>query len=262
LRRAGAGALIDPLFNRKLSFRRRWKHGIFLLLRIGVLPTLRVLLRFKIHGLQNVPRRGGALIIGNHVHNSDPILMLSASPRPVLWMAKEEVWKLPVLRWFATQAGAFPVKRGTFDRDAIRTAVDTINEGLLVGMFPEGTRSTTGGLKEPFAGASLVALRSGAPVIPCVIVGSEDLPLDSKAGRAHRQKSRFPRVEVWFGEPFVLTARAADGRRYSMAELTDAMMIELARLLPEPMRGIYGGSRSACSHPAVSRDAIAFPGGE
>jgi 1-acyl-sn-glycerol-3-phosphate acyltransferase len=188
--------------------------------------------------------------------------MLSASPRPVLWMAKEEVWKLPVLRWFATQAGAFPVKRGTFDREAIRTAVETINEGLFVGMFPEGTRSTTGGLKEPFAGASLVALRSGAPVIPCVIVGSEDLPFDSKAGRTRKRTSRRPKVEAWFGEPFVLEARAADGRRYSMAELTDAMMIELARLLPEPMRGAYGGKKSEQSHPSVSRRSISFPGGD
>ncbi|HLT19882.1 MAG TPA: lysophospholipid acyltransferase family protein [Thermomicrobiales bacterium] len=254
--------MIDPLFNRKLTFRRRWKHGIFLLLRIFVVPTLRVVLRFRIHGLQNVPKRGGALIIANHVHNSDPILILSASPRPILWMAKEEVWSLPVLRWFATQAGAFPVKRGTFDRDAIRTAVDTINEGLLVGMFPEGTRSTTGGLKEPYAGASLVALRSGAPIIPCVIVGSEDLPFDSKAGRAQRKRRMYPKVEVWFGEPFMLRARADDGRRYSMAELTDAMMIELAQLLPEPMRGVYGGDRSATPHPAISREGIRFPGGD
>lgn len=254
--------MIDPVFNRKLKFRRRWKHVFFLFLRIFVLPTLRVVLRFKIHGLQNVPKRGGALIIGNHVHNSDPILMLSASPRPVLWMAKEEVWNLPVLRWFATQAGAFPVRRGTFDRDAIRTAVETINEGLFVGMFPEGTRSTTGGLKEPYAGASLVALRSNAPIIPCVIVGSEELPFDSKAGRQARDKRGLPKVEVWFGEPFVLSARAEDGRRYSMAELTDAMMIELARLLPETMRGVYGGERSARAHPAVSRTVIAFPGGD
>ncbi len=252
--------MIDPLVNRRLSFRRRWKHGIFLLLRIFVLPTLRLVLRFKIHGLGNVPRRGGALIVGNHVHNSDPILMLSASPRPILWMAKEEVWDLPVLRWFASQAGAFPVKRGTFDRDAIRTAVDTIREGLLVGMFPEGTRSMSGGLKQPFAGASLVALRAGAPIIPCVIVGSSDLPLNgSKAGRSAR-RGCIPRVEVWFGEPFLLESRDADGRRYSMAELTDAMMIELARLLPPLMRGVYRDAAANGSHPAVSRGTIQFPG--
>lgn len=250
--------MLRPLFNRRLSFRRRWKHLIFVLLRIFVLPTLRLVLRFKVHGLSNIPHAGGALVIGNHVHNSDPILILSATYRPILWMAKEEVWDLPVLRWFATQAGAFPVQRGSFDRNAIRTAIDTINEGLLVGMFPEGTRSTTGGLKEPFPGASLVAVRSGAPVIPCVIVGSEDMPFDSKSKRRRR---RYPRVEVWFGPPFMLRPRTEDGRRFSMAELTDAMMLELARMLPEPMRGIYGGRDLSMSHPAVQHDEIVFPGG-
>ncbi len=215
-------------------------------------------MRFKVHGLSNIPPAGGALVIGNHVHNSDPILMLSATYRPILWMAKEEVWDLPVLSWFATQAGAFPVQRGSFDRTAIRTAIDTINEGLLVGMYPEGTRSTTGGLKEPFPGASLVAVRAGALIIPCVIVGSGDLPFDSKT---KRQRRGYPRVEVWFGPAFMLRPRTEDGRRFSMAELTDAMMLELARLLPEPMRGLYRERDLSVSHPAVQRDDIVFPGG-
>ena len=250
--------MFRPVFNRRLSFRRRWKHLIFALLRIFVLPTLRLTLRFKVHGLANIPPTGGALVIGNHIHNSDPILMLSATNRPILWMAKEEVWELPVLRWFATQAGAFPVQRGSFDRAAIRTAVDTIHEGLLVGMYPEGTRSTTGGLKEPFQGASLVAVRSGAPIIPCVIVGSEDLPLNGAKQRPRR--TRYPLVEVWFGEPFVLKPRGADGRRFTMAELTDAMMLELARMLPPALRGIYADHDLAAAHPAVTRQDVVFPG--
>jgi 1-acyl-sn-glycerol-3-phosphate acyltransferase len=250
--------MLRPLFNRQLSFRRRWKHLIFVMLRIVVLPTLRLTLRFKVHGLSNIPSRGGALVVGNHVHNSDPILMLSATNRPILWMAKEEVWDLPVLRWFATQAGAFPVQRGSFDRVAIRTAIDTINEGLLVGMYPEGTRSVSGGLKEPFPGASLVALRANAPVIPCVIVGSDDLPLNGVKQRSRRH--RYPRVEVWFGPPFVLQPRGDDGQRFSMSELTEAMMIELARLLPPAMRGLYADRDLSTSHPAVSRQDIVFPG--
>ena len=184
--------------------------------------------------------------------------MLSATYRPILWMAKEEVWDLPVLRWFATQSGAFPVQRGSFDRNAIRTAIDTIQEGLLVGMYPEGTRSTTGGLKEPFPGVSLAAVRSGSPVIPCVIVGSEDLPLNGVKQRAGRH--RYPRVEVWFGPAFVLNPRAADGKRFSMAELTEAMVLELARLMPPSMRGIYADYDFSVPHPAVQRDDVVFPG--
>lgn len=249
--------MIDPVLNPNLSFRRRWKHVIFLLLRIFVLPTLRVILRFKVYGLDNVPRRGGALIVGNHVHNADPILMLSASPRPILWMAKVEVWDLPVLRWFATQAGAFPVHRGRPDRQAIRVAVETIHEGLLVGMFPEGTRSVTGGLKEPHPGAGLVAIRANAPIIPCVIVGSESLPLN---GKKQRKRLRgYPRVSVVFGKPFRLESRSPDGERYSLEELSDAIMIELARMLPVEMRGLWA-EHDLIPHPAVRRDRICFPG--
>lgn len=248
--------MIDPLYNRRLSFRRRWKHVIFLLLRIFVLPTLRLVLRFKVHGLDNVPRSGGALVISNHVHNADPILILSASPRPILWMAKVEVWSIPVLRWFASQAGAFPVDRGKADRHALAKAVETLKEGMLVGMFPEGTRSVTGGLKEPFTGVSLVAVRSGAPIVPCVIVGSRELPLNG--AKQERRRWRYPRVEVLFGPPFRLNPVGPDGKRYRSDDLTDAMMIELARISPPSMRGIYA-ERNLRSHPAVRRDAIEFP---
>lgn len=248
--------IIDPIFNRRLSFRRRWKHIFFYTLRIFVLPVLRVLMRFRIYGEANIPKRGGALVIGNHIHNSDPILMLSATTRPILWMAKKEVWDMPVLRWFASQAGAFPVDRGRADRHAIRTAVSTIQEGLLVGMYPEGTRSVTGGLKEPFPGAALVAVQAQAPVIPCVIVGSDDLPLNGQKQRAARR--RYPKVEVYFGEPFRLETHASDGSKYRADDLTDAMMIELARMLPPQMRGIYR-DRAGQPHPAVRRDNLVFP---
>lgn len=249
--------MIEPVFDRTLTFRRRWKHIPFLILKVIVVPTLRVLLRFKIHGSANVPKHGGALIVGNHIHNSDPILMLSASPRPILWMAKSEVWTVPVIPWFANVAGAFPVERGKADRKAIKQALGILNEGLLVGMYPEGTRTVTGGLKEPFPGVSLVAIRSGAPVIPCVIVGSDSLPLNG--GKPRRRAGRWPRVEVAFGPPFHLDTHDADGRRYHVDELTDAMMIEIARMLPEQMRGIYR-KRAVASHPAVRRDAIRFTG--
>lgn len=249
--------MIEPVFDRTLTLRRRVKHIPFLILKVIVVPTLRVALRFKIHGSANVPKHGGALIVGNHIHNSDPLLMLSASPRPILWMAKAEIWGVRVVPWFANVAGAFPVERGKADRKAIKQALEILNEGLLVGMFPEGTRTVTGGLKEPFPGVSLVAVRSGAPVIPCVIVGSDALPVNGDKPR--RRAGRWPRVEVAFGAPFHLKTHADDGRRYRLEELTDAMMIEIARMLPEQMRGIYR-ERAAESHPAVRRDEIRFTG--
>ena len=250
--------MFRQVFNDRLRFRRRWKHLIFAVLRLFVLPALRLSMQLKVYGFANIPRSGGALVIANHVHNADPVLILSASTRPVHWMAKKEVWDLPVLRWIATHSGAFPVDRGTFDRVAIRTAVDTIQEGLLVGMFPEGTRSVTGGLREPFAGASLVALRSEAPIIPCAIIGTEDLPLNG--AKQQRRVRRYPKVQIYYGPPFILRSRGDDGRRFTMADLTTAMMIELARILPPSRRGLYNDIDITHSHPAVVRPVDRFPG--
>lgn len=189
-------------------------------------------------------------MICNHLGWFDPLLLLASSPRPILFMAKEEVLSIRVVRWFALQAGVFPVKRGQPDRRALRHAQSRLADGLLIGMFPEGTRSTTGGLKNPFDGASMVALRTGAPIIPCAVVGTEHLPGSSVRGG---RRSRYPRVTVVFGEPFTLRAERDDGTRRSLDELTDAMMIEIARLLPERYRGIYT-DRAADVHPAVCHE--------
>lgn len=248
--------MIEPILEQHLSAQRRLKHVGFVTARWFVLPGLRVGIRMKVFGLDNVPRRGGALVICNHLGWFDPILLLAASPRPILWMAKAEFVKYPVLRWFAMQAGAFPVRRGQPDRQALRHARGLLDDGLLVGMFPEGTRSRTGGLKEPFGGASMVALRSNAPIIPCALVGTDGLPL---SGSKPATRRRYPKVAAIFGDPFTLEHVAPDGSKRSLDDLTDAMMIEIARMLPEQYRGIYA-ERCAIPHPAVRRDTVIFTG--
>lgn len=249
--------VIDPVLDRRLSFRRRWKHVIFLTLRMFFLPLARIVFRFRTIGTQHIPRKGGALIVANHLHNADPILVYIATTRPIFFMTKVAVWNYPIPRWVATHAGAFPVRRDRVDREAIRTAVNHLADGLLVGIFPEGTRSATGGLMEPEAGASLIAVRANAPIIPCAVVGVSDLPFN---GSKQQPRQRlYPKIAVRFGEPFRLAAFAADGTRFRLEDLTDAMMIEVARLLPESARGVYA-ERVARSHPAVRRDCIQFTG--
>jgi 1-acyl-sn-glycerol-3-phosphate acyltransferase len=250
--------VIDPIRDPNLSGTRRWKHVAFLSARAMLLPILRLLLRMRIHGLKNVPRHGGAVVICNHLGWFDPVLLLAASPRPIMFMAKAEFLNLPVLRWFALQAGAFPVKRGRPDLNALRHAQHLLGDGMLVGMFPEGTRSKTGALQQPFAGASMVAMRSRAPLIPCILIGTEDLPL-SGSRHVDRKRRRYPKVTAVFGDPFVLQSHRPDGTKYTLDELTDAMMIEVARMLPERYRGVYA-ARCAESHPAVCRECVAFTG--
>ncbi|MCO5177055.1 MAG: 1-acyl-sn-glycerol-3-phosphate acyltransferase [Thermomicrobiales bacterium] len=243
--------MIDPIFNKEFSLRRRWKHFMFLMSRGVLLPVLRVTLRLRVAGVANIPKRGGAIVICNHLGWFDPPILDAACPRPILFMAKEEFMNYPILRWFAKQSGAFPVRRGTADRKALQHAQNLIADGLFVGMFPEGTRSKTGSLQRAFTGASLVVVRSNALVIPCIMVGTEDLPM---SGTKERKRRRFwPKVRVVYGEPFRLASRMPSGERYSLDELTDAMMIEIARMLPPQYRGVYADLATQ-SHPAVTRE--------
>lgn len=243
--------MIDPILDPKHSPRRRIKHALFLMARSIVLPVLHLTLRLRVTGRENVPRSGGGIVIANHLGWFDPPIIDAACPRPILFMAKEEFMGYPVLRWFARQSGAFPVKRGTPDRKALHHAQKLIQEGMLVGMFPEGTRSKTGALQRAFTGASLVVARSDALIIPVATVGTEDLPMSGNRGQ---RKRRWPKVRTHFGEPFRLVTRRPDGSRYSLDELTDAMMIELARMLPPEYRGVYA-DRAGQPHPAVRRGA-------
>lgn len=246
--------MIRLVFNRGLSPRRRVKHLIYYSLRIWVVPLLSILIRMRIFGLKNVPPTGGALVISNHVHNLDPFLIVSGCSRPVSFMAKVELWEVPGVRWIADQTGAFPVKRGTADRNALRTADEKLKEGMLVGIFPEGTRSVEG-LTKAFPGVSLIATRSGAPLIPMGIVGTHDLPGN---GSKQQKRSRlWPKVHLVFGEPFHLDTHKSDGTRWSLEEHADAMMIEIAKVLPVSYRGIFA-DRVGETHPAINRSNVQF----
>lgn len=216
---------------------RAFRLSLYLGARPFVLFAFRLLFGFRIEGIENVPRKSGALVICNHIHNSDPILLVAAYPRPLLWMAKKEVFSVPVIGWIADSAGAFPVDRGSADRAAMRNAERLLREHYLVGVFPEGTRSVTGGLKDVYPGVALIAVKSGVPILPTAIIGSDRLPFNGHKGR-RRADGRLA-VTVRIGRPFELAAKDANGKRRDLTDLTDEMMIEIAKLLPEEYRGIY-----------------------
>ena len=225
---------------------------LYLFARPFVLAAFRRLIGFRIEGIENVPKHGPALVICNHLHNSDPILLVAAYPRPLLWMAKKEVFAVPFVGWVADSAGAFPVDRGSADRQSLRNAERLLHEGFLVGVFPEGTRSTTAGLKDVYPGVAMIASRTGAPIIPTAIFGTERLPLNGKKG-SKRGSGRY-RVTVRMGEPFFLPKREAGDKRLSMAQLTDFMMLKVAELLPHEYRGIYAERMNELTSVANDRE--------
>lgn len=213
----------------------------FWALRAVLLLLCRVLFRMKIHGLNNIPAEGGVLVVSNHLHNADPVLVSVAMTRPVHYMAKKELMGIPVLGRIIRFGGAFPVDRGKADRQAIIIATEHLNQNIAVGMFPEGTRSVSRKIERVLPGAGLIALRGNAPILPVAITGSERLPFNGAKQMKGRDQHAGTRrgVTIRFGEPFMLEPKA-DGKRMSPEEAINVAMERVAAMLPESYRGIYG----------------------
>ena len=155
-------------------------------------PIIRLFMRVRVVGAENIPSQGEPIILcSNHISNWDPVLLIVAHPkRHVHFMAKAELFCNPLFSWFlGKQLGAFPVRRGKGDTGVIDTASHILEEGKIMGIFPEGTRSKTGKLLSPKSGAALIAARTGASVLPAAVV-------------TKNQKIRpFKRVTVVYGTP-------------------------------------------------------------
>jgi len=181
-----------------------------------------LLFKTRVHGGDNVPATG-AIIAGNHVSHMDPVLLWCASPRPVHFMAKRELWDSRFLAWFLPRAWAFPVNREGADRAAIETATQFLKDGDLVGIFPEGTRSEDGQtLGEAHGGAAFIAMRAGVPVVPVAFVGTENVMPKGKL------LPRLRRVTVSFGTPVDPAAFTEGGRKERVDAMTSAIMERIA----------------------------------
>lgn len=193
-----------------------------IVVRAGLIGMAKPLVRLRIGGLENVPAEGPVLVAANHLHNADPVLLAMAFPRVLYFMAKRELFGNAALGGIIRWAGAFPVDRGKADRAAIRHAEALLADGHAVAMFPEGTRSRTGRLGSGQPGAGLILLRSGVPLVPAAITGTDRLP----GG---------PGVTIRFGEPrMILPADAS--RRMTSVETTERIMTAIAELLPDSYR--------------------------
>jgi 1-acyl-sn-glycerol-3-phosphate acyltransferase len=151
----------------------------------------------SIHGAENIPAVGPAIIAPNHYSDADPpLIAITNQRRPVTIMAKDSLFEPPVFGPYIKHLGAFPVKRGQADRQALRMAMDRLEQGRLLLIFPEGQRGDGIALQEPQRGLGLIAMKTGAPVIPAFIYGTDKmLP---KGGKVRRAK-----VGVIYGEPIL-----------------------------------------------------------
>ena len=205
--------------------------------------------KFEVVGREHVPMEGPLVLASNHLNNADPPMVALAVPRHPTFMAKQEMIRWPVIGPAFRIFGAFPVRRGEADLSALRTATEIVNSGAMLVMFPEGTRSRTGGLTKGHPGTALVALRTRAPVLPVAITGSEGItwpwlflkPLSVK------------HIKVTIGEPFRLPPVERVNSE-AATEATGVIMRHIAALLPETYRGVYADTESKAQEaPAEAR---------
>lgn len=187
------------------SFARSVVYGIFK-------PWYRV----QAVGVENIPKEGGVLLCCNHINNFDPIILGIMAPRPVHYMAKEELFRIPVLGGIVRKCNAFPVKRGMSDREALRKGLGVLKDGNVLGLFPEGTRSKTGELGKGLAGAGFFASRSNAFVVPCAIIG----PYRS-----------LRKLKVVYGKPISMDEMRSS--KASAEQVTELIMSEIHKLIKE-----------------------------
>ncbi len=152
--------------------RRDWL-AYWLLKWLVVNPLFRGLYFGRTYGQENVPRQGSVIIVSNHASHLDPPLVANAVRRPVAFMAKEELFRVPVLKQVIRLYGAYPVKRGGSDRAALRATEAALARGWAVGIFLNGTRTLDGRIPQPHLGAALVAARTQTPLLPVALWGTE-----------------------------------------------------------------------------------------
>lgn len=173
--------------------------------KILVLLYYSIFHRVKIKGRENIPKEGGVLLYANHPSTFDMVLIAAYANRPVHYMAKVELFKNPVIGFFLKRLGAFPVNRGKGDVGSVKNVFKLLNEGRVVGVFPEGTRTPKKDPARRKAGAAMMALHSKAPILPVGVV---------------YRKKLFSTLEVVFGEPFKLEPKS-EGEHPSKEELIE-----------------------------------------
>lgn len=176
--------------------------------------------RLHVEGAENIPDTGAVIVAPNHKSNFDPpIVGVAIKNRLVHYMAKAELFKNPMFGWVLRKMGAFPVKRGTVDRIAIKQAVRELKNGHVLGIFPEGTRIKKDDLGRFHSGMASLALMTGVPIVPVAVLGTRTLPKKKET------------IVILIGEPVVVEKQKVNDDK--VAELNDRVKQEIEKLISD-----------------------------
>ena len=209
-----------------------------------VFPVYRLLFRGRTGGNANVPLEGAVVVVANHGSHLDPPLLGHALGRPVAFMAKAELFRVPLLGPIIRACGAYPVARGASDREAIRTATDRLEEGWAIGVFIDGTRQADGRVNDPQPGAALLAARAGVPLLPVAIINSH------RALGTGSKRARLVPIHIRIG---TLVPPPASRRRPDLDAATAACQEQINALLDQ---GLISGRELRRLPPANGEGAL------
>lgn len=209
-------------------------------LALAILRVLiNILCRVDAEQLKKVPMHGPLILVANHVNFLDvPVLFVYLQPRRVTAFAKIETWDNPILGFLFTLFDAIPLHRGEADAVAFRRALAELEAGRILAIAPEGTRSRTGCLQRGRPGAVMLAVRTGAPLLPVVYYGGENF----FQNLSHLRRTDF---HIVVGQPFYIQANGVKITREVRWQITDEVMYQLAALLPPTYRGYYSDLSAA-----------------
>lgn len=207
-------------------------------------PILQIIFRPWIRGKHHVPKTGGAILASNHLSFSDSIFLPLKVTRPVTFLAKSDYFtgkglKGALTRWFFKATGQLPIDRsgGKASEDSLNTGLGVLERGLLLGIYPEGTRSPNGKLYRGRTGIARMALESGAPVIPVAMIDTE------KVQAIGQSMPRIRKVGVVMGEPLDFSRFAGmEGERAVLRAVTDRIVYEVMRLSGQQYEDVYAST--------------------
>jgi len=205
------------------------------ILRSLLRVLLKLIARFEIRGKENVPLTGGMILASNHIGILDIIMVYFAIDRTDLFIPVAEKWeKIGWVRWLGKQLNFLFIDRFNPDLKAMRKMIALMEDGKCLVIAPEGTRSRVGSLIEGKPGVAYLAARSGFPVVPVAITGTEDKVILASLKRLRRSN-----ITLTGGKPFIVPPLPNKGRDAALQEYTDEIMCRMAALLPERYRGVY-----------------------